>query len=104
MDSARIGPEYDRARPGSRIESSRQIDGNQPASAQTTTMQSENLIKCAHAACRCLVEVEDEFCSQGCGDAKDAPGNHCPCGHPECVGGEQAAETGEESEEPMEVR
>ena len=26
-------------------------------------MQSENLVPCAHERCRCLVEVEDQFCS-----------------------------------------
>ena len=58
-------------------------------------MQSENLIKCAHEPCRCLVEVEDQFCSPACANAKDAISNHCPCGHPECVGADEAADEAE---------
>jgi hypothetical protein len=54
-------------------------------------MQSENLIQCIHAFCRCLVEVEDQFCSPGCGNAKNAISSPCPCGHPECFAGEDAA-------------
>jgi hypothetical protein len=58
-------------------------------------MQSENLIKCAHEPCRCLVEVEDQFCSTACANPKDAISNHCPCGHPECVGANEAADEAE---------
>jgi hypothetical protein len=36
-------------------------------------MQSENLIKCAHKPCQCLVEIEDQFCSSACAAAKDTP-------------------------------
>jgi hypothetical protein len=35
-------------------------------------MQSENLIKCAHPPCRCIVEVEDQFCSSAC-ESKPSP-------------------------------
>ncbi len=55
-------------------------------------MQSENLIKCAHESCRCLVEVEEQFCSPACANAKDAVTAPCPCGHPVCVGAEEAAD------------
>ncbi len=65
-------------------------------------MQSENLIKCAHESCRCLVEIEDQFCSAVCGDAKETPRNPCPCGHPECVGTDEAVEN-DELEESAEV-
>ena len=65
-------------------------------------MQSENLIKCAHESCRCLVEIEDQFCSAVCGDSKQTPRDPCPCGHPECVGTEEAAES-DELEESTEV-
>jgi hypothetical protein len=58
-------------------------------------MQSENLIKCTHGSCRCLVEVEDQFCSPACANAKDAISSPCPCGHPECVGAEEAADEAE---------
>jgi hypothetical protein len=58
-------------------------------------MQSENLSKCAHAFCRCLVEVEDQFCSPACANAKDAISSPCPCGHPECVGAEEGADEAE---------
>ena len=51
-------------------------------------MQSESLIKCAHPPCRCIVEVEDQFCSTAC--ASKPPLNvPCPCGHPECVASKQ---------------
>jgi hypothetical protein len=66
-------------------------------------MQSENLIKCAHAACQCLVETEDQFCSAVCASAKDTHVTPCPCGHPECVGTEQAVEQEDEFEAPAEV-
>ena len=55
-------------------------------------MQSENLIKCAHEPCRCLVEVEDQFCSPVCAKSDGAAAGPCPCGHPECVGAEEAAD------------
>jgi hypothetical protein len=58
-------------------------------------MQSENLIKCAHASCRCLVAVEDQFYGPACANAKDAISSPCPCGHAECVGAEEAAEDAE---------
>lgn len=47
-------------------------------------MQSENLMKCAHDSCRCLVETEDEFCSASCAEAKDT-GSPCGCGHSDCT-------------------
>jgi hypothetical protein len=72
------------------------------AGARWTRMQSENLIKCAHESCRCLVEVEDQFCSAVCGDVKQTQRDPCPCGHPECVGTEEAAES-DELEESTEV-
>jgi hypothetical protein len=78
------------------------LGGKTSFGAQWTGMQSENLIKCAHESCRCLVEIEDQFCSAVCGDAKQTPRNPCPCGHPECVGAEEAAES-DEFEESTEV-
>jgi len=64
--------------------------------SRSEAMQSENLIKCLHTPCRCLVELEDQFCSTACGSAKEAPlGPACSCGHPECVGIEQATEEDE---------
>jgi hypothetical protein len=70
------------------------IIGNQRLPSKDQ-MQSENLIKCAHGSCRCLVEVEDQFCSPACANAKDAISSSCPCGHPECVGAEEAADEAE---------
>ena len=48
--------------------------------------------KCAHPVCRCIVETEEPFCSAACAELKNAPHAECPCGHPECVGGERAVE------------
>jgi hypothetical protein len=53
-------------------------------------MQSENLIKCSHAPCQCLVETEDQLCSTACAAAKDEPSTRCPCGHSECIGHQRA--------------
>ena len=52
-------------------------------------MQSENLMKCAHDPCRCLVETEDEFCSEFCSTAKEKRNETCACGHSECSLSEQ---------------
>jgi hypothetical protein len=54
-------------------------------------MQSENLIKCAHPPCRCLVELEDQFCSTACASSKPPPTAPCPCGHPDCAAPEQTS-------------
>ena len=66
------------------------------AFADTETMQSENLVPCAYKRCRCLVEVEDQFCTSACAATKDKPLSKCPCGHPECDGSEEARKQGEE--------
>jgi hypothetical protein len=58
-------------------------------------MQSENLVKCAHPPCRCMVELEDQFCSAACA-SKEAPKSPCGCGHAECVGPKEAGEEIEE--------
>jgi hypothetical protein len=54
-------------------------------------MQSENLVPCAHKKCRCIVEVEDQFCSPACAAAKGKPLSKCTCGHPECAESEEVA-------------
>jgi len=66
-------------------------------------MQSENLIRCAHAPCRCLVETEDLFCSAVCASSKDKHIIPCPCGHQECAESEQAVEIDDEFEAPADV-
>ena len=48
-------------------------------------MQSENLMPCGHAACKCLVETEDLFCSDACANAARRQIVPCPCAHPECA-------------------
>jgi hypothetical protein len=65
-------------------------------------MQSENLVPCAYKRCRCLVEVEDQFCSPACAAVKDKPLSQCPCGHPECVRSEVAVGGGDEYDMPAE--
>jgi len=55
-------------------------------------MTSNPIIKCSHLPCRCSVETDEPYCSEACADAKDMPQIQCPCGHPECVGMEEAAE------------
>src|SRR5215467_2273603 len=44
-------------------------------------MQTENLVPCAYKRGRCLVEVEDQFCSPACAAAKGNPLSQCPYGH-----------------------
>ena len=62
-------------------------------------MQSENLIPCAHASCRCLVETEDLFCSEACARARDRETFPCPCGHPECAENQRASNENAGNEE-----
>jgi hypothetical protein len=59
-------------------------------------MQNETLVPCARKACRCIVEVDDEYCSAECRETSDKPLQMCPCGHPECIGSEEAVEGDEE--------
>ena len=54
-------------------------------------MQSANLIPCAHAPCRCLVETEDHFCGEACARARNRGSFPCPCGHPECAENQRAS-------------
>ena len=60
-----------------------------------------NLVPCAHKRCRCLAEVENQFCSPAA--VKDKPLSQCPCGHPECAGSEEAVGGGDEDEYEMPV-
>ena len=48
-------------------------------------MQSEKLMRCAHSLCKCLVETEDQFCSDACANANGHETTPCPCAHPECA-------------------
>ena len=69
----------------------------QRMTVESHAMQSESLIKCAHPPCRCIVEVEDQFCSTAC--ASKPPLNvPCPCGHPECVASKETLEGTKRSE------
>jgi hypothetical protein len=61
-------------------------------------MNAYPVTKCAHPSCRCSVEAEEPFCSAACAESTDNPQTHCPCGHAECVGAEQAV--GEETDVP----
>ena len=48
-------------------------------------MQSENLMPCGHAVCKCLAETEDLFCSKACADAEGRQIVPYPCAHAECA-------------------
>jgi hypothetical protein len=63
-------------------------------------MPSDTVTKCAHPPCKCNVEVEEPFCSESCASATDVPRTACPCGHPECVGPEEAVDVEEFSDVP----
>ena len=54
-------------------------------------MDSDNLVKCAHAPCRCKVDMGEDYCSPACASAQ-SPTMRCPCGHPECMNFEQVAD------------
>jgi hypothetical protein len=41
--------------------------------------------KCAHPACTCMVEQDEEYCSQYCEDASDEVEISCDCAHPGCA-------------------
>jgi hypothetical protein len=66
-------------------------------------MTSTPVTKCAHPPCRCNVEIDEPFCSEVCASLKDRPRDPCPCGHPECVGAEQAIEDEEFDVTPAEA-
>ncbi len=55
-------------------------------------MTPDSVTKCAHPPCKCIVEVEEPYCSESCASVIDQPHDPCPCGHPECVGTEEAVE------------
>jgi metallothionein len=40
--------------------------------------------KCAHPACRCLVDGDKKYCSQRCEDSGDEVEISCDCAHPGC--------------------
>ena len=44
-----------------------------------------DLRPCAHPACDCEV-LEEEYCSQACGEAATPDARDCRCGHEECSG------------------
>ena len=50
------------------------------------------ITKCAHLNCKCNVEAEEPFCSDSCASMTDQPRTPCSCGHPECVGTEEAVD------------
>jgi hypothetical protein len=45
--------------------------------------------KCAHPACVCQVEPEEEYCSDYCKGNVEKPGGDedapCQCGHSDCI-------------------
>lgn len=41
--------------------------------------------KCAHPACACVTDQEDEYCSQSCKEAADLAEIACQCGHLTCA-------------------
>lgn len=41
---------------------------------------------CEHAACTCMVEGDQRYCSTECEEASRSGGSdECECGHPDCV-------------------
>lgn len=47
-----------------------------------TTQDQQQLMKCAHEACNCLLPQGDQrFCSPRCAEGKTP----CQCGHRECT-------------------
>ena len=64
-------------------------------------MPSTDVTKCLHPPCKCNVEVEEPFCSEACAAATDRQLTPCPCGHPECVGPEDAVDVEEVGEVPL---
>jgi hypothetical protein len=53
-------------------------------------MEHQVVGKCAHPKCHCNVEIENQFCSLKCANANQSARAQCLCGHPECVGEDQA--------------
>lgn len=46
---------------------------------------------CKHASCQCVIEADQEYCSDACRRANENAGTvgqemqeGCPCAHPEC--------------------
>ncbi|HWF14343.1 MAG TPA: hypothetical protein VG272_11445 [Candidatus Acidoferrales bacterium] len=63
-------------------------------------MAAGGVTKCLHPPCNCNVEIEERYCSEACASAIDQPLVPCPCGHPECVGVEDAVDREELDDVP----
>ena len=44
--------------------------------------------RCAHAGCACLMQEDEEFCSDAC-EAAAGDDNSCDCGHLACTSHEE---------------
>jgi hypothetical protein len=63
-------------------------------------MVTNEVIKCAHAACVCKVEIDEQYCSAACA-SKETQRVPCVCGHLECAKPEQAMEIQADESEPL---
>ena len=75
------------------------VDGDKSQWIEST-MLSDAVTKCSHPPCKCNVEVEEPFCSEFCADETDRLRTPCQCGHPECVGPEEAVDVEEPDDVP----
>jgi len=46
---------------------------------------SEQMNKCAHPACNCVIEGDAEYCSSFCRNARESTETNCKCGHADCA-------------------